>query len=174
MIDIIIRKENPSDFNFIKLLNDNAFNQTQEGELIENLRKKTEYISELSLLAINSEVILGHILFFPVVILSGEKRYSTLCLAPMAVLPEYQKKGIGRKLILEGLKRAKILGFNSVVVLGHPEYYPKFGFRPASFWKIKEPFGVPDEAMMAIELSKGALDFGGGMIDFPEEYFAAV
>jgi predicted N-acetyltransferase YhbS len=92
----------------------------------------------------------------------------------MAVLPDYQNKGVGGALIKAGLKKAKELGFISVVVLGHPVYYPRFGFRKASDWKIKEPFGVPDEVMMAIELKDGALSFGGGMIDFPKEYYTAM
>lgn len=115
MTDIFIRKENPADFEAIKEVNNLAFSQKQEGELIENLRKKSEFVPELSLVAIH------------------EKN-----------------------------------------ILGHPEYYPRFGFRKASDWKIKEPFGVPDEIMMAIELKEGGLGFGGGMIDFPGEYYAAM
>jgi predicted N-acetyltransferase YhbS len=89
----------------------------------------------------------------------------------MAVNPLYQKKGVGGTLIKAGLKKAKELGFGSVVVLGHPEYYPRFGFRKASEWQIQEPFGVPDEVMMALELIEGGLGANGGMIDYPEEYF---
>lgn len=98
----------------------------------------------------------------------------TLSLAPMAVLPDYQGKGIGGSLIKAGLKKAEILGFQSVVVLGHHEYYTRFGFRKAGDWNIKEPFGVPDEVMMALELKEGSLCFGGGMIKYPEEYYAAI
>jgi len=174
MIDIIIRKEITDDFDFIKNLNNKAFHQKHEGELIENLRKRPEYISELSLLAVFDNKIIGHILFFPVTIVTPGDAYTTLSLAPMAVLPDFQKIGIGEKLIIEGLERAKSLGFASAVVLGHPEYYPRFGFRPASAWKIKAPFSVPDEAMMAIELIEGSLDFGGGNIDFPKDYYEAL
>jgi predicted N-acetyltransferase YhbS len=72
------------------------------------------------------------------------------------------------------LKRAGELGFESVLVMGHPKYYPKFGFRKASWWKIKADFDVPDESLMAIELKKGSLGFGGGIIDYPAEYLDAL
>jgi putative acetyltransferase len=174
MTDIFIRKETSDDFETIKKVNNLAFNQKQEGILIENLRKKTEFVPELSLVAILKNKIIGHILYFPITIVTGKNFTTTLCLAPMAVLPGYQKKGVGGALIKEGLLIAKELGFNSVIVLGHPEYYPRFGFRKASEWKLKEPFGVPEEVIMAIELKEGGLGFGGGMIDFPEEYYAAM
>ena len=174
MIDIIIRKETSDDSEAIKELNNQAFCQKQEGELIENLRKKSEFVTELSLVAIHENRIIGHILYFPITIKTEKKVHSTLSLEPMAVMPDYQKKGVGGALIKAGLEKAKELGFISVVVLGHPEYYPRFGFRKASKWKIKEPFGVPDEVMMAIELQEGSLDCGGGMIDFPKEYYAAM
>jgi putative acetyltransferase len=174
MIDIFIRKETPADFESIKEVNNLAFHQIQEGELIENLRKKAEFVPELSLVAIHKNKIVGHILYFPIIIITEKNVVRTLSLAPMAVLPDYQKKGIGGTLIKAGLEKAKELGFISVVVLGHPEYYPRFGFRKASDWKIKEPFGVPDEVMMVIELKEGALGFGGGLIDFPKEYYEAM
>jgi predicted N-acetyltransferase YhbS len=85
-----------------------------------------------------------------------------------------QNQGIGGELIRAGLKRAKELGFKSVIVLGHPEYYPRFGFRKASEWNIKDPFGAPEAAMMATELEKGSLDFGGGIIEYPEEFYETV
>jgi predicted N-acetyltransferase YhbS len=174
MTDLFIRKETPDDFEAITEINNLAFHQKQEGELIENLRKKAEYIPELSLIAIYENKTVGHILYFPITIVADKSVIATLSLAPMAVLPDYQKKGVGGALITAGLKKAKELGFNSVVVLGHPEYYHRFGFRKASEWGIKEPFGVPDEVMMAIELKEGGLGSGGGMIDFPKEYYAAI
>jgi putative acetyltransferase len=174
MTDIVIRKEISLDYEAIKEVNNLAFNQKQEGELIENLRKKPEFVSELSLVAIHMNKIIGHILFFPVRIIAENITVKTLSLAPMSVLPDYQRKGVGGSLIEAGLLKAKKTGFISVVVLGHPEYYPRFGFRKASNWMIKEPFGVPDEVMMAIELKDGGLSFGGGLIEFPNEYYAAV
>ena len=174
MLDIDIRNESTGDYNNIKEINNLAFNQEKEGELIENLRKKPEFISELSLVAVHDKKIIGHILCFPVTINSDKKSYTTLSLAPMAVLPSQQKKGVGGALIKAVLDKAAKFGFTSVVVLGHPQYYPRFGFRKAVIWKLKEPFGVPEEVMMAIELKEGGLVSTGGMIEFPEEYYTAM
>jgi putative acetyltransferase len=174
MTGITVRKEAIGDYIAIKIVNDLAFGQNQEGELIDNLRKNAAFNDELAMVAIYRSKIVGHILFFPVSIISGRDSHTTLSLGPMAVLPEYQNKGIGGELIRTGLNKARELGFRSVMVLGHPEYYPRFGFRKSDLWKIKDPFGAPEEAMMAIELEEGSLGFGGGMIDYPEEYYTAV
>jgi putative acetyltransferase len=168
---IVIRAETESDYSKITEINDRAFKGNTEGKLIENLRKKKEYIAELSLVAEYNNQLVGHILFFPLFIIGENKRSLTLALAPMSVLPEYQNKGIGSKLIKEGLKIAKKLGFESVNVLGHPEYYPKFGFKKASTWNIKSPFDAPDDAFMAIELVENALLNVSGMVEYPKEYF---
>jgi putative acetyltransferase len=174
MTDITFRKEAANDCKEIREVNDIAFGQNQEGKLIDKLRIKAEYINELSIIALFGNKIVGHILFFPVSVVFNEKRHQTLSLGPMAVLPEYQKQGIGGELIRRGLKKAEELGFKSVVVLGHPEYYPRFGFRKSARWNIRDPFGAPEEAMMAIELEKGSLEFGGGIIEYPEEFYSAV
>ena len=94
----------------------------------------------------------------------------SLALAPMAVIPEFQKQGIGTKLIKKGIEQAKELGFDSIVVLGHKEYYPKFGFIRASNWSIKCPFEVPDEAFMAIELTERAFEDKAGTVKYPDEF----
>jgi putative acetyltransferase len=174
MTDLFIRKETPLDYNNISIVNDQAFNKKNEGELVMNLRNRAGFLPELSLVADYKGKIIGHILFFPISILSGSESIPTLCLGPMAVLPGFQNKGIGGDLIREGLSAAAVMGFNSVLVLGFPKYYPKFGFARASKWKIKAPFEVPEEAMMAMELKKGSLGFGGGTIEFPQEYYAAL
>jgi putative acetyltransferase len=90
-----------------------------------------KYISVLSLVAEIDNKIVGHILFFPIKIISQENEYETLSLAPMSVLPTYQKMGIGSKLIEYGIKAAKKAGYGSIIVVGHPDYYPRFGFAPA-------------------------------------------
>ncbi|NQV02410.1 MAG: N-acetyltransferase, partial [Bacteroidia bacterium] len=114
----------------------------------------------------------GHILFFPIPIRTETGFFQSISLAPMSVLPEYQNKGIGGQLILQGLTKVEELGHKSVVVLGHPEYYPRFGFRKASDWEIKVPFPAPDEAIMALEFEKGTLK--PGTIEFIAEYFEAL
>ena len=88
----------------------------------------------------------------------------------MAVRPAFQKQGIGDELIREELKVCLQLEYDSVIVLGHPEYYLKFGFEPASKSEIKDPFGAPAEAFMALELKTGALEGAGGIVEYPEEF----
>lgn len=171
----VIRSETPKDFEQIIIVNDLAFKQPNEGLMISALRKNSKFIPELSLVAEIDSKIVGHILFFPLNIISGEKSYEVLSLAPMAVIPEYQKKGIGKKLVTEGLKKSKEMKFKAILVLGHPTYYPKFGFEPASKWNIKPPINdVPDEASMALELLEGFLRYKAGVIEYPAEYYEAL
>ena len=173
-MNVIIRSEEENDYILIKKINDSAFNQNNEGVMIEKLRDNPEYISELSLVAVVDNEIVGHILFFPVKIKKGSETNISLSLAPMAVHPKYQNKGIGSKLVLEGLKKAKELGYNSVVVVGHPNYYPRFGFKPAGIWDINLPFDIPDEAFMAIELKSNGLKDCSGIVEYPKEYEEAM
>ncbi|WP_455369798.1 GNAT family N-acetyltransferase [[Eubacterium] cellulosolvens] len=146
-----------------------AFKQKNESELIRRIRASKIFVPKLSLVAEKNGRILGHILFSKIKI-RGEKEYESLILAPMVVLPELQNQGIGRKLIIEGLNEARELGFSSVIVLGHKDYYPMFGFEKASKWNIKCSFHVPDEAFMAIELKIGALAGKSGIVEFPKEF----
>ncbi len=88
----------------------------------------------------------------------------------MAVIPEFQKRGIGTKLIKKGIEQVKELGFDSIIILGDKEYYPKFGFIRASNWSIKCPFEVPDEAFMAIELTERTFEDKAGTVKYPDEF----
>ena len=169
-MNIIIRQELKEDLARIKEINDQAFEQEDEGRLVNKLRENENFNPELSLVAEADKTVVGHILFYPVKIISENCEYKTLSLGPMAVIPEFQKKGIGKKLIYEGLKRAKDLGFRSVIVVGHPGYYPKFGFTNASDWNIKVPFEVPDEVFMALEIVNGELKDKPGFIEYPAEF----
>ena len=112
---------------------------------------------------------IGHILFSRIKII-GSSVFETLALAPMAVLPEFQRQGVGSALIKKGTIIAKELGFDSIIVLGHEDYYPGFGFKRASEWDIKCPFEVPDEAFMAIELNDRALEGKAGTVKYPDEF----
>ena len=171
---IEVKAENTGYFDAIRGINNQAFGQPQEAQLIESLRKLENYIPKLSLLALTADKAIGHILFFPIYIETENQKHQTLSLAPMAVLPEYQNKGVGGGLVRYGLAQAKTLGYDSALVLGHPNYYPKFGFEKAGKWKIKCPWEVPDEAWMAIELKTGSLDSKEGKALFPKEYEEAV
>jgi predicted N-acetyltransferase YhbS len=161
-----IRPEKPVDYPAIKKINDRAFGQTKEGLLIEKLRLEPAYIRDLSLVALLNRKPAGHILFFPVNIVNGEKRVPSLSLAPMAVDPAFQNMGIGSRLVEEGLVKAKAAGFATVVVLGHPTFYPRFGFTPASRWNISSPWDLPDDVFLAMELVEGALEGVSGRVVF--------
>jgi len=174
-MDISIRPETIKDYELIKAINDAAFGQENESRLVEELRKTALFKAELSLVAEVDNTVVGHILFYPVNIIDEEgNRYMTLCLGPMSVFPKWQRKGVGKKLMKESLLRAKIMRKNSVIVLGHPEYYPKFGFKKASEFNIKVPFDVPDEALMALELFPDAFTGVRGTVEYPEPYLNTV
>jgi len=171
---LIIRPERENDTLKIREVNDSAFGQKNEGILIERLRQTENFIPELSLVAELNDEIIGHILFYPVIIRSPTSKFRSISLGPMAVSPEYQRQGIGSQMVKEGLETAKTLGHKSVIVVGHPEYYPRFGFKPASQWKIKVPFDVPDEAFLALELVIDELKGKSGTVEYPEEFNEAM
>ncbi|WGN90383.1 GNAT family N-acetyltransferase [Ligilactobacillus faecis] len=152
-----IRPENITDYPKITLLIEQAFAKAthrdgNEAQLVEKLRHSQNFIPELSLVAVSAEQIVGHILFTKVTI----ENHQALALAPLAVLPEFQKQGIGSALIKAGHIKAQELGYTYSIVLGHPGYYSRFGYRPASSYDIKAPFTVSDEFFMAAKLSPNA------------------
>jgi predicted N-acetyltransferase YhbS len=173
-MDILIREERKNDYDEIKKINDLAFGQENEGKMIEALRKTLDYNSKLLLVAERKEKIVGYILFYPIKIKNEIEEFTVLSLAPMAVYPEYQNKGIGSKLVKRGIEVAKKYDFNAVIVVGHPRYYPRFGFRPASNWGIKLPFNVPDNVFLALELKENSLKNCNGTVVYPKEYFDAM
>lgn len=168
---IEIRAEREEDLNAIYDLNREAFGQANESNLINLLRIGKSFIPELSLVAILENEIVGHILFTKIKIVNDNMlEFESLALAPMAVAKKVQKQGIGSKLILEGLKRAKALEYTSVIVLGHKNYYPKFGFESTKKWNIKAPFEVTDEVFMGLELVEKALKGITGIVRYPKEF----
>jgi predicted N-acetyltransferase YhbS len=170
-LNVIIRQEKESDFPDVYSLIKNAFSQDDEAKLVEQLRNSDSFIPALSLVAEIKNKITGHILFTKIKIReSAGREYDSLALAPLAVMPEFQKKGIGGRLIFFGLNKAKELGHKSVIVLGHEDYYTKFGFIPAHRWKIKSPFDVPAGAFMGLELVKDGLKNVKGTVQYPEEF----
>lgn len=170
---LIIRQENKADYKNVYELNTLAFEEKEEAVLVDLLRKNEEFIPQLSLVALLNDEIVGHILFTKIKIIDDNgNEHESLSLAPMAVLPKYQKKGIGGKLINKGLSTAAKLKFKSVIVLGHENYYPKFGFEPTTKWKITAPFDVPTNAFMGLELVKDSLNNVSGIVKYPEEFDA--
>jgi putative acetyltransferase len=163
---IHIRPENPEDIVRIDELTRLAFQGVDEANLIAAIRDSTYFVPELSLVAVDDDRVVGHILFSLITIESSEKSVEALALAPMAVLPEYQNRGIGTLLVQHGLAACKKLGYSIVIVVGHPEYYPRFGFTPARDCGIKAPFEVPDEAFMVLELVPDALKNVSGVVKY--------
>jgi putative acetyltransferase len=167
---ISIRAEHLSDIPDIHELNKMAFGQDNEANLVDLLRESEHFVPELSLVAVADDIIVGYILFSKVSIVNGDSRHETLALAPIAIHPAHQKKGIGGKLITHGLQLAQELGYRSVIVLGHELYYPKFGFVSASRWGINAPIDVPSNVFMAIELVPGSLTNVSGTVEYPVEF----
>ena len=144
-------------------MNTAAFATRLEADLVDIVRQTTDPI--ISLVADDGEKIIGHILFSPVT-LSGQPDATIMGLAPMAVLPSEQRRGIGSALVREGLTHCKKVGAGAVVVVGHPNYYPRFGFRPAGTFNLKSEYDVPDDVFMALELTPGYLQGKAGTIHY--------
>ena len=166
MIDdnaIAIRWEAPSDLTAISEVNQEAFLGPTEAAVVDALRAETSCIS---LVALSGTVVVGHILFTPVEVVGPSVKARVAGLGPMAVRPPWQRQGIGSQLVRAGLEQCRRSGYEAVVVLGHPEYYPRFGFVPASRLGLRCEFEAPDEAFMAQELRPGALAAGGGVVRY--------
>ena len=162
-----IRKEEPKDYKATEQVVFEAFKEApmsdgDEYNLVNRLRKSDEFISELSLVAEIDQKIIGHIILTKIKI----DEFDSLALAPVSVLPEFQGQGIGAQLIKKSHEIAKSLGYKSIILLGHPEYYPRFGYKKASDWNIKAPFDVPDEAFLALELVEAGLTGVSGLVKY--------
>jgi len=170
-MELKIRQENRDDIKEIYEINSLAFGQENEAKLVDLLRDSATFVPELSLVATIDNKLVGHILFTKIKITDDKQNeFDSLALAPMAVRPDNQKSGIGGQLIRVGLDKARELNFKSVIVLGHRNYYPKFGFVPTSKWNIKSPFDVPTEAFMGIELTKNGFKDVSGTVNYPKEF----
>jgi putative acetyltransferase len=144
-----------------------------EARLVGLIRDSEQFIPELSLAAIKGDgEVIGHILFSIINLVTEQGTVPTLGLAPMAVKPDYQNNGIGSALVKEGIKASKALGYEHIFVLGHPNFYPRFGFSPSSQFGILSPFPVPDEIFMALEIEKGSLSGLQGKIEYPPAFNA--
>ena len=165
-----IRHENPEDRQAVRRINELAFGRCNEASLVEALNAAGA--SVLSLVAVDGRNVVGHIMFSVVTVESASGLSSAIGLAPMAVLPERQKQGIGSMLVRTGLDELRTMGHEAVFVLGHPLYYPGFGFVRASAYRCKWESEAPDEAFMAIELKPGALADKPGVVRFRPEFEA--
>ncbi|PSB08578.1 GNAT family N-acetyltransferase [Pleurocapsa sp. CCALA 161] len=163
-----IRAEKSDDTEAVYQVNVAAFGRKSEADLVDALRGAA---SALSFVAVESGQIVGHVFFSPVEIV-GVCADDVLVfgLAPVSVIPNYQRQGIGSLLIQYGLKECAQLGGSAVVVLGFPEYYSRFGFTPAREKGLECEYPVPDEVFMVLELESGALEGCVGMVRYCSEF----
>ena len=161
---IEIREELPADITAIRQVNSRAFEQDQEGNIVEALRLNGAAL--LSLVAILNGHVVGHIMYSP----SSVGSLSGAALGPMAVLPEHQRQGIGSQLIEAGNRKLKEAGCPFIVVVGHADYYPRFGFRPASNHGIRCEWDVPDNVFMVLVLNQTKMQSVSGLAKYRHEF----
>lgn len=163
-----IRLERPADAPAIRQVNELAFAQPTEADLVEKLRQACT--DAVSLVAVDDGIV-GHILFTPVIVESDGQRVVGMGLAPMAVHPDWQRRGIGSQLVRSGIDIVRERGYPFVVVVGHPEYYPRFGFDRASAHGLASQWdGMPDASFMVVILDKQAMAGVSGVARYRKEF----
>ncbi len=160
---MLIRAEARGDRDAVHDLNVSAFETSAEARLVDALRGGPGPL--ISLVAVAERDIVGHIMFSPVT-LTGHGELAILGLAPMAVAPKRQRQGIGSSLVRAGLKDCERRGIDAVFVLGHPGYYPRFGFVPASRFAIGSEFNVPEDVFLARQCKPGTLEGRTGTLRY--------
>lgn len=168
---IVIRREEPADAPAVSRVNEQAFGQPDEARLVDALRS-AEAVT-LSLVAEDDREIIGHILFSPVTIETAKGVFAGVGLAPMAVAPARQRSGVGSQLARVGLDLLRQEGHEVVVVVGHAEYYPRFGFRPGAPLGLRWEIDVPEDVFMVLELRPGALAERRGIVRYRREFAGA-
>jgi putative acetyltransferase len=169
---IFVRKEKADDLIDIHRVNELAFERLNEADLVDSLRKNAH--PHISLVGVEGEgkdeKIVGHIFFSPVTIEENNSSFTAMGLAPMAVLPSHQNRGIGSLLVREGLKECQRIGHDVVIVLGHADYYPRFGFTTAKEKGLSCEYPAPDEIFMVAELAPNALRGRTGKVFYHPDF----
>lgn len=166
-MEVTIRPESAADHQSIRLVNEQAFGRRLEADIVERVRASRGFVPELSLVAEVNGTIVGHALFSEVQIVCEGASWTVLALGPIAVLPEFQKQGIGGQMIRAGFERATALSYGAIVLIGHPTYYPRFGFVPGSRFGLQCSIPVPDEVFMVYLLRPDGLEGIRGTVVFP-------
>ena len=171
MQPIKVRAEVADDYRAIDVVNLSAFEGEAEAQLVDELRKSDGFIPDLSLFAELNGRVVGHVVLSRVKLKTSQGNSEILALGPMSVVPSQSHRGIGSELIEAAIARAKPLCYAAIVVAGYPEYYQRFGFKPAKDWGVRCNLSIPDDALTAMELKDGVLS-GGGEVEYPEMFKA--
>ena len=166
---ITTRAETADDYEAVRRVNELAFARPDEADLVDALRAAAPHVS---LVAEDEGRVVGHIFFSPVSFGSGGANAPAMALGPMAVLPDRQRRGVGSRLVRDGLGVCRRAGAGAVVVVGHADYYPRFGFVRASAKGLRCKWPVGDEHFMVTELTPGALDDVRGLVEYRPEFDA--
>ena len=170
---VIVRKERPDDVIAVRALNRTAFGQPDEAAIVDSIRAACP--DAVSLVAVEANRVVGHILFSPVFVAGGKEALQGMGLAPMAVAPGHRRKGIGSMLVRAGIEAMREGNCPFIVVLGHPEYYPRFGFVPASRRGLACPWeGVPDNAFLVLVLEAPGMEGVSGIVRYRKEFDSSV
>ena len=175
-MDVKLRQETTADYEAVFKIIEEAFKSEEYSDnteqfLVERLRNSKAFIPQLSIVAEADGIIVGHILLTNIQIKNDQESFESLALAPVSVKPSHQKLGIGGQLIKEAHRIAKELGYKSIVLLGHAEYYPKFGYQLCRNYGIKIPFDAPEENCLVVELIEDGLKGVNGMVEYAKEFY---
>ena len=150
---------------------DAEFSDGREQHLVDRLLASEGYQPALSLKAVANHRIIGFVLLSEIEMRNSKGCWASLSLAPVAVLPEFQRKGVGKALILKAHEIAEALGYASVIVVGHKDYYPKFGYRKLAAFDMTLPFDVPEDYRFIKVLGYFDERSKGSVVKYPQEFF---
>jgi len=169
---MLVRPERREDYAAIAAVIRDAFGKVDEALLVERLRNEADYDQDLALVAVEGNEVFGHVFFSTVHVEQGDERTTALALAPLAVRPDIQRRGVGSALVRRGLDGCVQQGHGVVIVLGEPTFYARFGFGPASRVGIQPPFAVPAAAFQVLEVRPGALGKVRGTVRYSKAFEA--